>query len=96
MYRHSEAGARFELAVPGEGNPVEIVVRFLAESQVIAIAPRRSDLSTAKWGVRTSVVRGGTSPVRFLHRRQLCRCAFGEAIGVDHRTLAGQRAVEDG
>ena len=52
-YDGSSTDARFELAVPGEGNPVETVVQFLVHCEVVAVAPRGVDLTTEKWKVRT-------------------------------------------
>jgi CRISPR-associated protein Csb3 len=52
-YTDGSTAIRFELAAPGEDNPVEKVVQFLAQSEVVAIAPTHSDLSTEKWKVRT-------------------------------------------
>jgi CRISPR-associated protein Csx14 len=52
-YRSSEASAQFELTAPGADNPVETVVRFLADCEVIALAPCGSDLSAEKWRIKT-------------------------------------------
>jgi CRISPR-associated protein Csx14 len=52
-YEDSGTDARFELAAPGDRSPVEVAVEFLAQSEVVAIAPRGADLTTEKWKVRT-------------------------------------------
>jgi CRISPR-associated protein Csx14 len=52
-YTDRETHTSFELAAPGHSNPVETVLRFLAGCEVIAIAPRDSNLSTEKWSVHT-------------------------------------------
>ena len=45
--------ARFELAAQGDRNPVETVLRFLKSCEVVAIAPRDTNLTTKKWHVKT-------------------------------------------
>jgi CRISPR-associated protein Csx14 len=52
-YRGSETGTTFTLSVSGDSNPVGQVLGFLAKAEVVSEAPRRSGLSTAKWGVET-------------------------------------------
>jgi CRISPR-associated protein Csb3 len=53
-YHGLEIGTSFTLAVAGADNPIERVIGFLARAEVVAEAPRRSGLSTAKWGVETT------------------------------------------
>ncbi|MCB1743479.1 MAG: type I-U CRISPR-associated protein Cas8c [Gammaproteobacteria bacterium] len=50
-YEGGDTQARFALWIPGDDDPVNTVVRFLAEAEVIAIAPRGSSLATEKWKV---------------------------------------------
>jgi CRISPR-associated protein Csb3 len=52
-YQDSGTDAQFEIAAPGERNPVETVVQFLAKSDVVAIAPRGTGFTTEKWKVKT-------------------------------------------
>lgn len=54
-YTDSETHTRFEMSAAGECSPIETVVRFLSNSEVVAIAPRGSGLSTEKWSIRTEV-----------------------------------------
>ena len=44
-----EADTRFHLRAAGEDNPVETVLRFLAEAKVTAIAPYGSENQKEKW-----------------------------------------------
>lgn len=50
---HDEDDIRFHLAARGDGNPLAAILGFLAEADVVALAPSRSSLSTAKWNVPT-------------------------------------------
>ncbi len=52
----NEADIRFRLRVDGGANPIEEVLSFLAKSSVRSIAPRRTSLSTEKWGIPTLTV----------------------------------------
>jgi CRISPR-associated protein Csx14 len=61
-YLDSSTDAKFELTAPGDGNPVQAVVQFLAQSEVVSIAPRGSDLSTEKWKVKTEPSGGWSFP----------------------------------
>jgi CRISPR-associated protein Csx14 len=61
-YTDRETHTRFELASRGDDNPVEAVLRFLAGCEVVAIAPRDSNLSTAKWSVRTEIEESFPAP----------------------------------
>lgn len=54
-----EADTRFHLRAAGNDNPVETVLRFLAEAKVTAIAPHRSENRTEKWKVTTTILRQG-------------------------------------
>jgi CRISPR-associated protein Csx14 len=45
--------ATFRLAVAGDDAPVPHVLRFLAEAEVVSVAPAGSGFSTAKWDVQT-------------------------------------------
>lgn len=47
------ADVRFTLTADGERNPVAVVLEFLAEAEVTALAPMGSDLSTDTWKVAT-------------------------------------------
>src|SRR5436305_4681726 len=52
-YQRSETLTAFDLVTIGSENPVEMVVNFLGDSEVVAIAPPDSGLATSKWGVKT-------------------------------------------
>jgi CRISPR-associated protein Csx14 len=52
-YSGNETQTTFTLTESGEADPVQVVVRFVAAADVIAIAPRNSSLSTVKWQVPT-------------------------------------------
>jgi len=52
-----EADTRFHLRAAGDKNPVEAVLRFLAEAEVKAIAPFGSQNRTEKWGVPTTLLK---------------------------------------
>ena len=54
-----EADTRFHLRAAGDDNPVETVLRFLAEATVTAIAPHGSKNQTEKWEVMTSLLKQG-------------------------------------
>ena len=47
------AAARFRLAAEGGGNPVEGVLRFLDEAEVVSLTPRGSANDTKKWNIGT-------------------------------------------
>ena len=57
--RETEEGVKFRLRAAGEENPVGMVLEFLAEAQVKAIAPAKSEHRTEKWKVSTAVLREG-------------------------------------
>jgi CRISPR-associated protein Csb3 len=61
-YEDSGTDVRFELVAPGAKNPVETVVQFLVQSEVVAISPRGSDLTTEKWKVKTEASAGWCFP----------------------------------
>ena len=46
--------ARFRLALEGGENPVERVLRFLDEANVVSLAPRGSANDTRKWKIETA------------------------------------------
>jgi CRISPR-associated protein Csx14 len=48
-----EANVKFILRAAQEKNPFEAVLEFLAEAEVMSLAPQGSDLSTEKWDVET-------------------------------------------
>lgn len=48
-----EADSRFLLRAAGDEDPVEAVLRFLAEAEVKAVAPYKSENRTDKWKVPT-------------------------------------------
>ncbi len=48
-----EADVRFVLRAAGERNPVEAVLAFLAQAEVVAVAPCDSRNETKKWNVPT-------------------------------------------
>lgn len=96
-YSEDSTDARFELAASGERNPVANVLEFLAQSEVVAVAPRGSDLSTEKWKVPTEMAPGysfpgplpqspATLPVRL-------RCG-GLELRIEH-WLDGERSGRD-
>ena len=53
------ADTRFHLRTAGNDNPVETVLRFLAEATVTAIAPHGSKNRTEKWLVKTTLLKQG-------------------------------------
>lgn len=53
QYEGNETQTCFALAVHGREEPVTEVIRFLAQAEVVAIAPRGSVLSTERWKVAT-------------------------------------------
>jgi CRISPR-associated protein Csx14 len=61
-YEDGRTDALFELAAPGDGNPVEKVVEFLTQSEAVAIAPPGANLTTEKWKVRTESPAGRGFP----------------------------------
>ncbi len=54
-----EANVKFRLHAHGDENPVAAVLAFLAEAEVKALAPRRSEHRTEKWNVPTALLREG-------------------------------------
>src|SRR6185312_9604672 len=52
-YRGLDVETTFTLCVEEVNDPIDTVVRFLARAEVKALAPRGSELSTAKWDVET-------------------------------------------
>lgn len=52
-YARSGASAKFTLRVDGDKDPVRETLAFLTRSEVLAIAPLNSDLTTRTWNVRT-------------------------------------------
>ena len=52
-----EADTRFHLRAAGDDNPVETVLRFLAEAKVTAIAPHGSKNRTERWKVITALLK---------------------------------------
>ena len=54
-----EADTRFHLRAAGDDNPVETVLRFLAEAKVTAIAPYESKNRTEGWKVITALLKQG-------------------------------------
>jgi CRISPR-associated protein Csx14 len=61
-YRGLEIGTSFTLAVTGEDDPVATTVAFLAEAQVIALAPTERLVPKAQWNVRTKICQGSIYP----------------------------------
>lgn len=58
-WRHD---VRFRLESTGAENPVEHVLRFLEEAEVVSLAPPGSDNRTEKWGIDTVSVRSRVFP----------------------------------
>lgn len=54
-YSENETQTRFTLALPGNTDPVEAAIRFLARADVVAVAPKDSTLSTKAWKVPTEI-----------------------------------------
>lgn len=52
-YKEGETQTTFTLSVEGDADPIADAVRFVAGAEVIAHAPKGSDLSAAKWQVAT-------------------------------------------
>ena len=61
-YQASSTSAHFKLAETGGSSPVETVVQFLAQSEVVAVAPLDAGLSVDKWKVRTERSYGRNFP----------------------------------
>lgn len=53
---------RFRLESTGDANPVERVLRFLEEAEVVSLAPPGSDNRTEKWGIDTVSARSQAFP----------------------------------
>ncbi len=51
-----EGSVKFRLRARGDQNPVEQVLAFLAEANVMTLAPTHSHLNTKKWNVPTELV----------------------------------------
>ena len=52
----------FSLSVSGEDDPVETTIGFLTRAEVVALAPGESDLSAARWRVKTEPAKGRAFP----------------------------------
>jgi CRISPR-associated protein Csx14 len=61
-YRDAETNTTFSLAVGGEQDPAERAIRFLAEAEVIALAPSENLIPQAKWKVKTELCQGSIYP----------------------------------
>lgn len=57
--REVEDGVKFRLRAAGGKSPVEVVLEFLAQAKVKAIAPAKSENGTEKWKVPTTVLEPG-------------------------------------
>jgi CRISPR-associated protein Csx14 len=68
-YEDGRTDARFELAVPGESNPVETVLQFLATCQVVALVPNGMRPPDKKWNVHTEPLQRSFSPIAFRRSR---------------------------
>lgn len=58
----TNTSGNFILSADGASNPILEVLRFLVGAEPVAVAPRRSSLSTGKWGVETVVCNDSTFP----------------------------------
>ncbi len=56
----NEADVRFILRAAGDENPVEAALAFLAEAEVVALAPAGAELSAEKWSVQTALIENDT------------------------------------
>jgi CRISPR-associated protein Csx14 len=61
-YGAAESVTRFTLAAPGDADPVDAVVRFLAKACAVALAPNGSTLSVQKWRLPTETSPGRVFP----------------------------------
>ncbi len=61
-YRDGEMTTEFSLSVSGEDDPVETTIGFLTRAEVVALAPGESDLSAARWRVKTEPAKGRAFP----------------------------------
>lgn len=57
-----ESDVRFVLRTPGDRNPVEVTLAFLAQASVVALAPKGSDVID-QWGTKTHVDADGVFSV---------------------------------
>lgn len=61
-YRSSETNTTFSLTVEGNEDPVERTIKFLAEAEVIALAPSKNLFPLPKWRVNTELSQGPIYP----------------------------------
>jgi len=61
-YKGAETQTTFTLMVPGETDPGEVAVRFLARAEVVAGTARGSSLSAEKWRVPTEAAEACVFP----------------------------------
>ena len=94
------AGSRFHLAAAGPADPVETVLAFLAEAEVVAVAPVGSGLTTIGWKVPTEAP-DPSDPLAEIYPfpapdspatlASVLRTADGRCLPVDHWGDAGGR-----
>lgn len=87
-----ETDVRFVLRTRGEANPVEVVLSFLAEARVVALAPKGSDLSD-QWGTVTHVDMEGVFPVSPTAREGPKRTWIKESALPIRLEAGGERSV---
>jgi CRISPR-associated protein Csb3 len=61
-YAGSETRTTFEMTSLGGSDPVETVMAFLKDCDVVAFAPRDSDLTASNWGITTEPSVGNCFP----------------------------------
>lgn len=62
VWDNAATSARFRIEAAGDEPPVPHVLRFLAEAEVVSLAPAGSGLSTAAWSIRTETIGANAPP----------------------------------
>ena len=95
-WRHD---VRFRLESTGDANPVERVLRFLEEAEVVSLAPPGSDNRTEKWGIGTVSARSQAFPFDDPQSPAILpaclRDSDGNSIVIDHWGDETQRTRRD-
>lgn len=84
-----EANIRFRVSSDGNSSPVEVVLSFLAEADVHALAPHGTDLSAEKWNVSTRRLAAESpfpypAPVSPATLPAVFQTADGRSMTIDH------------
>jgi CRISPR-associated protein Csx14 len=86
-YVAGEIQTNFTISAPGSSDPVAVVIRFLSQAQLAAVAPRSTKLTASGWEIETSTQTDATfpSPIPQSEATLPVRLLLeGKEIAIDH------------